>query len=163
VAADPAEAQRGRGLVLLVRDRLDGFSRGLGDLRAAPQAQSHDRGVQRSQAQRLAVKLVRQRRQSEEHQEDRHDDRKPPPELDVASDRRAQRESPICQERSQDDADDRARKALANTLPRRIDEAAARAERSSQAVLSKAFRGELGPNGVAARIGTQSGTLPTCP
>ena len=43
VPADPAEAERGRRLVLLARDRLHRAARRLGDLRASPEDEP-DRG-----------------------------------------------------------------------------------------------------------------------
>ena len=52
VAADPAEAERRRGLVLLARDRLDGAARRLGDLGAAPEDERDRRGGQRSELER---------------------------------------------------------------------------------------------------------------
>ena len=61
MAADPAEAERGRGLALLARDRLHRAARRLGHLRAAPERE-RDRG----RGERRELELRRDRRQREE-------------------------------------------------------------------------------------------------
>ena len=83
VAADPAEAERRRGLVLLARDRLDRAARRLGHLCASPEGEPD-----RRRGQRLEPQVHADRRQREVDDEDRHQDREPAPDLDVGADER---------------------------------------------------------------------------
>jgi hypothetical protein len=109
VPADPAEAERRGGFVLLVPDRLHGSSRRLGDLCAAPEDQPDGRRLE--SGERLDVRQVRNRlvepRQREVDEEDGHDDRQAAPELDVGADQHARRPEANSEQRAEHEPDRR--------------------------------------------------------
>ena len=83
VAADPSEAERGRGVALLARDRLHGAACRLRDLRAPP-----ERERDRARVERRELERRRNLREQEERREDRHQDRQAAEDLDVEPDQR---------------------------------------------------------------------------
>ncbi len=101
--ADPAEPERRRRLVLLARDRLDGTSRRLGDLRAPPEDE-RDRGGEEG----AELEPGRDRGQAEVDDEDRDEDRQAAEDLDVEPDQRLQRQELDRQQRPERDPDQRA-------------------------------------------------------
>src|SRR5919197_2733554 len=84
--ADPAETERGGGLVLLARDRLHRAARRLSDLRATPEDESD-----RRRGERIELQPHADGRQREVDDEDRHEDRQAAPDLDVQADQRTRR------------------------------------------------------------------------
>ena len=103
VPADPAEAECGGGFVLLPRNGLDRTARRLGHLRAPPEDERD-----RARGECVEPETQADGREREEHDEDRHEDRKPSPDLDVEADHCPQWQELDREERPERDPDERA-------------------------------------------------------
>src|SRR2546422_10647730 len=104
MAADPAEAERGRGLVLLARDRLDRPTGRFRDLSASPEDQAERRTGDRAEP----VVDYRSGRKRVIDEENRDEDRQASPDLDVETDQSLERPEANRQQRPEEYPDDRA-------------------------------------------------------